>query len=168
MSKKLEIMRALTDLLERTPDYPKLEGQVYRGRKFFGANEIDDYAMSIMEAPRPSIGQGAGRDDQVRQMQWTLNVQGWPVDDKVNPSDPAYEMAEAVERQLDRIIAVKPVDPTSGMGGDPTYPTDYLLGHRITSITIADSVVLPAQDNLSRFAFFYIPIILTIVKAPRN
>ena len=161
MSEKLLIMQRLTTLLEATPGYA-LTGKVYRGRRTIPSADAAG-CMSILEAPREAIGAPAGRDGQVRSTEWRLLVQGWPVEDMEHPSDPAYLMAAAVEKRLARIYAVTDSNEGGDPGG-PVYPDDYLLGRSISSITVSDSLVLPAQENLSVVAFFYIPVTLSLVK----
>ena len=162
MAKKLDIMIALTELLEGTPGYD-LPGRVFRGRREISIKDVGkgQGALSLMESPRPQVGDGAGFNEAVRKNPWTINVQGWPIEDRDHPSDPAYLMAEAVEDRLRRVLAV------GGSGtideGLPAYPEHYMLGNRITGMVIADSVVLPG-DNLSSVGFFYIPIVITFVR----
>lgn len=175
MSDKLIIMQRLTRLLEGVTDHTwtdidgveqtvtyDLVGKVYRGRRTLPAGDAAG-CMSILEAPREAIGLPAGRDGQVRATEWRLLVQGWPVEDMMNPSDPAYIMAAAVEKRLARVYEVNGANESGDPGG-PVYPDDYLLGRTITGITVSDSLVLPAQENLSAVAFFYIPVTLSLVK----
>lgn len=172
---KLNIMQRLTRLLEGITDftYVDVDGvertvtydlvdKVYRGRRTIPSADAAG-CMSILEAPRPSTGSPAGRDGQARTSDWQLLVQGWPVEDRMNPSDPAYVMAAAVEQRLARIYAVHDASEGGDPGG-PVHPDDYLLGRTIHGITVSDSLVLPAQENLSVVAFFYIPVTLSLVK----
>ena len=179
MSKKLIVMQRLTTLLEGLTTYTykdavgtshtatyALAGRVYRGRKT--VSETDARAsMSILEAPRPVDGDGVGADGQVRRFDWRLNIQGWPVEDRNHPSDPAYIMAAAVEQRLQRISAVKEAsgDPLSGQAG--LYP-EYHLSGLIDKITVFDSLVLPATEGLSKVAFFYIPVTVSIIRDLRK
>lgn len=162
MSKKLEIMQALTALLEGTDGYD-LTGRVYRGRKTVSEYDALE-SMSILEAPRESPADGVGYERESRKLfAWRVNVQGWPREDTLHPSDPAYLMAAAVEERLARISACQPVSST-GNGGDPVYPDDYLLGRRVHSVDVGDSIVVPPTEGLSKFAFFYIPLTISFVR----
>lgn len=153
-SKQLRILKKLTTHLEATSGYTGIK--VYRGTLIVSAKEVQD-CLSILEAPRPVVGQPAGHQGHRRLETWTLLVQGWPQDDKNNPSDPAYALKAAVEQWLYRIIAQ---DEKTGL---PLYPDVYLLGGDIGSMTIGQGVVRPPeQEAASRLAMFYLPLILEI------
>lgn len=159
-SKQLRIVKKLTSHLEMTPGYEGV--RCYRGKLLVSAKEVED-CLSILEAPRPVVGQPAGHQGHKRLETWTLLVQGWPKDDKENPSDPAYMMKAAVEQWLYRIIAVKERD------GLPIYPDLYLLGGDIVSLIIGQGVVRPpSEEAASRLAMFYLPLILEITTDVSN
>src|SRR3546814_12247133 len=126
-SKQLRILKKLTAHLELTSGYEGIK--CYRGKLVVSAKEVED-CLSILEAPRPVVGQPAGHQGHKRLETWTLLVQGWPKDDKDNPSDPAYAMKAAVEQWLYRILAVKERD------GLPEYPEFWMLGGDIASLII--------------------------------
>lgn len=159
-SKQLRILKKLTAHLELTSGYEGIK--CYRGKLVVSAKEVED-CLSILEAPRPVVGQPAGHQGHKRLETWTLLVQGWPKDDKENPSDPAYAMKAAVEQWLYRLIAV---EEQTGM---PVYPDLYLLGGDIASLTIGQGVVRPpSEDAASRLAMFYLPLILEITTDVSN
>lgn len=159
-SKQLRILKKLTAHLELTSGYEGIK--CYRGKLVVSAKEVED-CLSILEAPRPVVGQPAGHQGHKRLETWTLLVQGWPKDDKENPSDPAYAMKAAVEQWLYRLIAV---EEQTGM---PVYPDLYLLGGDIGSLTIGQGVVRPpSEDAASRLAMFYLPLILEITTDVSN
>lgn len=173
MSNKLVAMQRLTNLLEGLTDYTykdaygvsntveyDLAGRVYRGRRSMPVEEIKN-CIAIMEVPRPQLGSGVGYNQDVRSTDWTVNLQGWPVEDREHPSDPAYVMAAAVLKRLGRITAV--VKDT----GDPLYPEHYLLGGAVTKLIVADSVVMPPTTDLSAVTFWYMPLVISIVQDPR-
>lgn len=152
-SKQLRILKKLTKHLELTSGYEGIK--CYRGVLIVSAREVEN-CLSILEAPRPVVGQGAGHHGHARLETWTLLVQGWPKDDKNNPSDPAYELKAAVEQWLYRLVAV------DNRGGEGLYP-EYLLGGDLASLTIGQGVVRPPeQEGASRLAMFYLPLILEI------
>jgi len=158
--KQLRILKKLTTHLEATSGYAGV--RCYRGKIVVSAKEIED-CLSILEAPRPVVGQPAGAHGHKRLETWTLLVQGWPKDDKDNPSDPAYVMKAAVEQQLSRLVEVREQD------GLPMYPDEYLLGGDLASLTIGQGVVRPPeQEAASRLAMFYLPLILEITTDIRN
>lgn len=159
-SKQLRILKKLTAHLELTSGYEGIK--CYRGKLVVSAKEVED-CLSILEAPRPVVGQPAGHQGHKRLETWTLLVQGWPKDDKENPSDPAYAMKAAVEQWLYRLIAV---EEQTGM---PVYKDLYLLGGDIASLTIGQGVVRPpSEDAASRLAMFYLPLILEITTDVSN
>jgi hypothetical protein len=159
-TKQLRILKKLTKYLELTSGY---EGtRCYRGKVVVSAKEIEN-CMSLLEAPRPIVGEGAGHLGHKRNETWTLLLQGWPKDDKDNPSDPAYEMKGAVEQWLSRITEV---DDRSGLA---KYPDLYLLGGDIGSMIIGQGVVRPpSEEAASRLAMFYVPLILEITTDIRD
>lgn len=158
--KQLRIIKKLCNHLELTSGY---EGTpIFRGKLVVSAKEVEN-CMSILEAPRPIVGQPAGHEGHKRHETWTLLVQGWPKDDKDNPSDPAYYMKAAVEEQLSKIVLV---DDRTGM---PVHKDLYLLDGDIASMIVGQGVVRPpAEEAASRLAMFYIPLILGIVTDIRN
>ena len=158
--KQLRIIKKLQNHLEATSGYEGVT--VFRGKAIVSAREIED-CLSILEAPRPIVGEAAGHNGHKRRENWTLLVQGWPKDDKENPSDPAYKIKAAVEQWLYRIIAVREQD------GLPVYPDLYMLGGDLASLTIGQGVVRPpAEEAASRLAMFYLPLILEIITDVSN
>lgn len=159
-SKQLRILKKLSNYLELTSGY---EGtKVYRGKLVVSAKEVED-CMSLLEAPRPVVGEGAGHLGHKRNETWTLLLQGWPKDDKENPSDPAYNMRAAVEQWLSRITEV---DDRTGL---PVHKDIYLLGGDIGSMIVGQGVVRPpSEEAASRLAMFYLPLMLEVTTDIRN
>lgn len=157
--KQLRILRKLQALLEVTSGYEGVK--CWLGKSVITAKDAGD-TLSILEAPRPIVGQGVGEQSLKRNEQWTLLVQGWPVDNADEPSAPAYWMKAAVEQQLSLVMAELP----NGRQRD-----DYLyrLGGDISSLTIGQGVVRPpSEEAASRLAMFYLPLILEITTDVRN
>lgn len=126
-----------------------LKDSVYIGRGTFG-EETPLPAVSILEAPRGDFGEFAD-DGAARSDQWSLLIQGWAPDDVLNPTIPAYYLAEDVETALGRVMM------TNRHNGQPTYPTLYRLGGLITSMSVSPPVVRP-PDQVSAKAYFYLPV----------
>lgn len=153
-SVRLSVLKALTDHLEAISvsggyNY-NLRGAVFRGRGRFG--DADPETMvSILENPRPDFGSFVG-DKATRSEQWPLLIQGWCPDDKDNPSDPVYGLLDDVERRLATIVVEDP------MTGSPKFPDLYLLGGKITDLSITPGVVRPPTEGVSSRAFFYLPV----------
>lgn len=152
-SKQLRILKKLTAHLELTPGYAPLK--VFRGVATITAKEAVD-CLSILEAPQAEFGFPAGSTH--RKEQWPLLLQGWPKDDPLNPSDPAYALKAAVEKQIAGIIDAE--DPTGGIRRDDLY----LLGGDVAGFSIGAGVVRPPNDDTgkSRLANFFIPLLLSI------
>lgn len=152
---RLEVLKRLTALLEATTgddhnDQPfSLVGKVYRGRIEFGQDTVLP-AVSILEAPAPDIGRFAGANEAMAE-KWTLLIQGWALDDKENPSDPAYYLAAAVQAQLARIVDLDDA-------GRPVDKPAHLLGKLVTDFELGPYVVRPFDTKTSSRAFFYLPV----------
>lgn len=153
---RLLVLKKITQLLEGIPSINgvavNLTGSVFRGRSVFG----DDDPMpmlSILESPRNTDGLRAGENGFLNLHKWGLMLQGWVKDDKVNPTDPAYHLAEAVMNRLKRVNELRP-----GHSGQPLYEGDYLLGNLVVSFEIGEPIIRPPIDNLSSKAFFYLQV----------
>jgi hypothetical protein len=137
-----------------------LRARVFRGRSLITIRDAKD-ALSILEFPRQDIYAPVGEHGIVRQVVWSLMLQGWPIDDPENPSDPAYVLKAMCEMRLARLAAQKP----NGRG--PAFPDEYMLGqtdgeYELVSLIIAPGVVRPPEDANSRLAMFYMPLVLGV------
>ena len=164
-SYRLKALKALTAHLklivhvEGVDDYAgfDLSNSVFRGRTVYGDDDPKTM-VSILEAPRPDVGQTVGANGEGRAEQWQLLVQGWCPDDVDNPTDPLYQMMQVVEMQMQKIIA------TNSLSGAPQYPDMYMLGRTITSFSFGPGVVRPPTEGVSSKAFFYLPVRLGLKK----
>lgn len=155
-SNRLRILHALTQHLEGIngidPYEFDLREKIFRGRDRFGA--ADPIPMvSILEGKAANYGQYADETNIIRLDSWLLMLQGWTVDDVVNPTDPAYRLLADVELRLSDITA------TDGHG-QPKFPGIFMLGGLISSLTVAQPIVRPPEDGLSTKAFFYLPVLV--------
>ncbi|ASW27258.1 hypothetical protein L6P55_23910 [Klebsiella pneumoniae] len=156
MSKRLDVLKALTDFLEGiSPDngYPyDFRGKVYRGRDRFGAEYVAKMPfLSILEAKATDYGKFANEEQTVRMDDWVLLVQGWCADDARNPTDPIYDIVAVVEKRLSMLIS-------KDENGNPEFPGVYRLKGMIATLTLAQPVVRPPEEGLSDTAFFFLPI----------
>lgn len=138
-----------------------LRGKVYRGRSLLTLDDAED-SVSILEFPRQDIFSPVGDHGICRMHSWNLMVQGWPKDDPVNPSDPAYELLALVEQRLSRLVAEAPQGRRGGL-----YPDEFMLGkngadYELASLIIAPGIVRPPEDAASRLAMFYMPLVLGV------
>lgn len=160
---RLRIMKSLSALIEAvevdlTDDtgeqIASLAGRVFRGREQYGDN--DPLPMvSLLEPPMAIEGNPTQPDNTDRATEWDILIQGWVLDDKDNPCDPAYVLAALVRQALAREKAKSPRGPRGA---------DYLgEGLRIQELRIGAPVVRPA-DFPSTNACFYLLITLKIVE----
>lgn len=159
-SKQLLILKMLTAHLQGiTPangyDFDLSEA-VFRGRSMFGANDPETM-LSILEAPKPDNGLAAGENRIKRSEEWLLLLQGWTLDDKINPTDPIYGLKAAAEKRLSEVIDVNPET------GNPLIPAIYLLPNAtgkqmIAEMAIGPGVVRPPDAQVSSKSFFYLPL----------
>lgn len=169
VSIKLAIMKALTDVLhdsinggeEYHHDLASVPNSVQRGRLLYGDDDPVPL-VGIVEPPVNDLSFFAGMNGETRADNWRLIIQGWVQDDRIHPTDKAYDLAADVEKALSRIIDTS--SPSrSGMGtAKPTYPDDYMLGGLIGGLRIEQPICRPAQDGVSSKAFFYIPIVIQV------
>jgi len=172
---KLRVLRALTDALkEITPangyvsdmaDFDPGDGipkeRVYRGRMWFGEDDT---------LPMLSILEGTSPADEVaeppvntatQEVDWHLLVQGFVVDDPVNPTDPAYVLMADVRKRI--VMERKRKDAA----GDPD---PFALGvgsqsgnkNQIVSVSVGPGVVRPADDVSSR-AWWWFSLTIRII-----
>lgn len=154
-SLRLRVLKALTAQLQRiTPangyDYD-LANKVFRGRTLYGNEALNLVPfLSIIEAPKPAYGVAAGEDKVKRTEPWLLFVQGFVNDDKLNPTDPAYQLMAAVEKCLGEV--------TSMINGDEEFPDRYHLGGLIGGMVYGPGLCHPPQADVSSKAFFFLPV----------
>ncbi len=131
-----------------------LRDRVFRGRESFGEN--DPLPMVSLLEPPLSIERIASQPDNPNAAgAWDILIQGWAVDDKDNPTDPAYRLAAWVVQTLAK--------ERTKMRGRPGSKNYLGLGDRITEIKVGAPVVRPA-DFPSANACFYLLITLQIVE----
>lgn len=154
---RLAVLKKLCELIETTdgPDHTgrpfDLTRKVFRGRVEFGT-ETALPAISVLESPNPDLGIFAGNKE-VMAEKWVLLIQGWALDDKANPSDPAYYLAAAVTQKLALTSLMK-----SDGSARPVNKQFYQLGDLAVDVEIGPSVVRPFDSKTSSRAFFYLPI----------
>ncbi len=169
---QLRIMQRLTEILERVNPADiillnslgepyDLRGKVFRGRLVFGDND-DGAVVTIVEAPKPEPWDAADLTESTGLVSWLLLVQGREAAaadsdavEESNPTDGAYYLKAAVEKQLSRIVQM---DENARR---PRYPDDYLLGEKLISgLSISPGVVRGPDGEKVGQAFFYIPLLV--------
>lgn len=170
---KLIIMQMLTDLLSEPYDFTYQDargghtiqftpGGVYRGRKTVSVEDNVAYAISVLEAPRATIGSPADVEGRQRAEDWTLNVQGWPPEDREHPSDPAYVMAAAVRQRMAKLI------DSDRETGAPLFPEWFMFNKMVHNIQFGATIVTPATAEVSKVAFWYMPVVVSLVQQTRT
>lgn len=155
---KLVIMQRLTAMLEQIPipgGQPAADftGRVYRGRIVIGGETKTPY-YTILEAPKPDLAPVvAGIGSTIQTEEWQLLIQGFGVDDKLNPTDHSYYMEALARMRLSQIIA-------QTKQGHPAYPDDYRIPYNgktlINDLILPPGVVRPPSTEVSPTAFCYI------------
>ncbi len=154
---RLEIQKRLSTLLETITvanGFKQTVDKCYRGRIIFG-DETKVPCLSILESPIPldQIESPKGATESAGT--WELVVQGWVVDDKTNPTDPAHVLMADVKKVL--ATERKKVQSQHDLGG--------ILGldRGVRDLYIGAGVVRP-PDDISSKAYFWLTMTLDIVE----
>jgi hypothetical protein len=157
-SKRLQILKALTSLLEDISTGAGYSHDLY-GRVFRGRELLDEAqplpCVSILESLNPdrdmiTVGGESGRKQIDR---WYLLFHGWAEDDVNNPSDPAHHLMADVKRCLAQVM-----DQESD---------HFLLGGLIENASMEPGVVRPPSE-VSSTATFYLRVVLKVVETLGN
>lgn len=170
-SKRLTTLKKLSDFLARevrvANDYKhNLDGQdqVARGRLIFGKGDPLP-GVSILENIDPDrFPRAAGGDYEhpLTKEKWTLLIQGWVEDDKLNPTDPAYELMADVRKALAKLVK-RPAPMTAEVESE-----DYHLGGLIAGMTMEPGIARPPAEGISDKAFFWMRIVFDFVENPND
>ena len=173
---RTRVLTALTDALEEiTPangyinDLGTFNGpdgapmkRVYRGRGFFGANdpcpmvavlEPPDDAEALAEQPATA---------RATPFYWKLIVQGDVLDDKMNPTDPAYGLLADVRR---RLAVERDRRDSEGRLPDPLGFGGKRQKNRIEELSFGTGIVRP-PDEISAKAYFWLGVTLKTIEDP--
>lgn len=140
-SKRLEIKKLLTEIIENTPGH-NLKGKVWRGRNRPGAESGSPFVL-MFELPPEDLQSRTSRD--VARNQWSIGLRGYIRPDEDHLTDPADNFMADVLNHLSCI--------TENGGGGQT-PDEYMLGRRITDFVVEPGIVFPGDEttNLCNFA----------------
>lgn len=148
-----ELLRGITPAAGYKTDFSGAEGsadnKVFRGRAIFG--DGDPLPMlSILEVPIPIDQRPPPGDSTYSSGGWELMIQGFAVDDRENPTDPAHVMLADVKQRLaeerKKLSWSPALGPTTGVLG---------FGRLITDVRIGVGVVRP-PDEVSAKAYFWL------------
>ncbi len=128
--------------------------RVFRGRLLFG--DTDPIPMlSLNDVPIPLDQVPSPKDAAESSGQWELMIQGFVVDDRINPTDPAHlllaDVKKCLSRQKKKANWQKPQDGILG------------LGRHITGLYIGSGVVRP-PDEISAKAYFWLNMVLDLAE----
>lgn len=160
-TKRLALLKNLTAHLETEVSvangyHHDIAGRVYRGRTTFSESDPVP-CLSILEALNPDRDAlEAGRDKVLQRERWTLLIQGWAPEDRVNPTDPAHILMGDVKRALAKLSAL------DGMG-DPAH-ANHLFGGLAVGLSIEPGTVRP-PDEVSALAYFWVRIVVEMVES---
>ena len=152
-SKRLTVLKTISehllDTVKVANGYKHDLADVSRGRLFVSDTEALP-ALSILEDLDPDRApKRAGVEGPKQYEMWTLLFQGWVNDDRLNPTDPAYELMADVKKAL--ALALNEESPL------------YLFGGLINGMEIEPGTVRPPNEISSR-AFFWMRVILKFVE----
>lgn len=157
---RLRVLKKLTELFEGiTPanGYTHdLTGKVFRGRTMFGEDDPIPL-VSILEAPIQDDPIMSSLTQTATNGELALLIQGFVKDDALNPTDPAHHLMAEVKRAL--AIERKTNGPLGTMLGEDRG--------KVAEIMISSGVVRPA-DEISDYAYFWLPVTLKIVEDISN
>lgn len=153
---RLRILKALTDALKGiTPANGftyDLSEAVFRGRNLFDEND-PEILVSILEPPESLDERPGPVDTSASIVEWPLLVQGFCVDDPVNPTDPAHILMAEVKMILVRERRRRKNVHTKDILG---------MGVVVDRMVIGGGVVRPPDFEVSNRAYFWLPLTLTI------
>lgn len=127
---------------------------VFRGRLIYGDNDPLPM-LSLLEVPIPIDQLPPPADSSQSSGLWEMMIQGFALDDRVNPTDPAHVLMADVKKRLAREKKKTDWDkPEQGILG---------LGRFVTNMYIGPGVVRP-PDEVSAKAYFWLTITLDLAE----
>jgi len=167
---KLTILKALVDGLKTITsangyesdlsDFDPGDGndtaRIYRGRAFFGDGDPIPMISVLEAASETDLINDTLADLPTSEYWWPLILQGWVVDDPLNPTDPVYPLLADVRKYLATQLKARSSDGWRNIFGlhEHTYG--------LTGIRFGSGTVRPANE-LSAYAGFHLMLELCIV-----
>ena len=159
---RLQIQRAISEvLLEVNPDNgyefdlrPAEDEQprIVRGRLTIGDDEPLPM-VTILEPPLHPVPTDTMRqpDNTARQTEWDLIIQGFAMDDPVNPTDIAYQF----EAEVRRCLAMQKKRRDGGVGSI-RHLNILGLGDKIQGMTFGNPVIRPSETVANQAMFYFV------------
>lgn len=173
---RLRVQKALAAALEpikqRNPKTGEIipdkdfTGAVFRGRDGFG--DSDPLPMiSILEPPLPIDQTNGTATNPGSTGLWDLMIQGFVLDDKVNPTDPAHwamaDVKAVLAAEKARKLPNMAGQPDPFGLGKPAVVSGKNVGNCVLEIVaIGPGVVRPPEIGVSSKAFFWMTLTLKI------
>ncbi|TPN04545.1 hypothetical protein [Mesorhizobium sp. B2-1-2] len=127
--------------------------RVFRGRTVFGENDPLPM-LSVLEDPRSREPIDGFVMSGFAKNEYRLLVQGFVLDDKDNPLDPAYFASADV---ITSLVKAKQVRDYNLLGLGSKAPC-------VMAISIGEPVHRPPDDDVSAVAYFLVPVTLTLAE----
>lgn len=152
---KMRLTAALKEISVANGYITDVQNNVFRGRAIYG--DGDPLPMiSILETPIPIDLREAPQGSTYSTGTWELMIQGFVVDDRENPTDPADDMLADVKKRL-------AIERKKGAGRRRPGDGIFGLGNHVTNLQIGPGVVRP-PDELSAKAYFWLTIQLELAE----
>lgn len=169
-SKKLRTLKALTEHLKSEISIANgyqhdVDDRVFRGRMFLDPSDPLP-ALAILDSPDPDrFPKATGDQDRIDAAvgleAWVILIQGWVDDDKLNPTDLAFNLLADIDKALAKILQGQDM-----MKGRQAHP-NYMLGGLIEGMTMEPGVCRP-PDSISSTAYCWKRVTLQFVSDPND
>jgi hypothetical protein len=160
-------MKALTAHLETEVSIANgykhdLAGCVFRGIMRFGDETPPPRVAILEERDADRFPKRVGNDDGIsvgqQEDKWFLSIVGHVEDDKLHPTDNAYELMADVKKALSKLN--QDDHPEAGITRHP----NYMLGGLICGITMEPGTVRPTEEQDSSYGVFWLRAIVAFVE----
>lgn len=148
----LTVEKALTDHIATKTAY-----QTYRGRVRMGRNDPLPMIGLLQAADIDEVFQEAGQGLKRADAKVYL-IQGWAIDDRDNPTDPAHELLANVKQALSELVVTE--SPNYMLKAYNVESGKPLIG----DVKISTGLVRPPDMGISDTAYFWLPIRVTLLE----
>lgn len=143
-------------------------GTIEWGRESFGEDEARNTVISFIEPPKPVDIEDAPQNSAVRRYDWTIYIQGISRDNFQLPTYPSYELVAEIKRIIFELVEDNngsKVNNILNLG--PTAQKARDNKNNVYDIKIGSETVRGPGEH-SRFAYFWLPLQLSIVEDLKN
>ena len=146
------------DLADFMDSADRVTERVFRGRDFFGANDPLPM-LSVLEDPRAPEAFNGSTTSGKSQNTFRVLIQGFVVDDKNHPLDPAYGLSAEVTKAL-----VKAKQSSTGILG----LNKPMRAPCVMVMSIGQPVHRPGRDEVSDHAYFLVGVTFILAEDLEN